>query len=539
MNIAARFEESCPVSELRRLATHFDPPSESRKQALLQVLATRPLRPGPRLVGYCNLLMFLCAHPGAAGPGALAEAELARIASLLQQTGKRNRRSLENSGLPYTRTVCTYSHDLLRWLVDRPGVDVRFDSFHRPLVAPGAALKCTLPPVERESTDGGLSGKRLLDALAGPRDRWIPFLLGEFGRLDGLPLVKDHLFDGMHLYVALEPRDRSFSIPFNRIDRGRVYYHRDLLRQFDHRRLMAKRLPKPARLSAPMRSAVLDCARTTMVLLQRETDPTTYADSRTLRLYRLERGVSVAVYGMLPARQMPLESYLGYTLFKNGFPAAYGGGWVFGRRALIGINVFAQFRGGESGFMLGQLLRVFRQSLGVGCFEVEPYQYGEGNPEGIRSGAFWFYYRNGFRPVDDALRRIAEREYAKVSAGTGYKTPARVLRSFTASNLVLDLDGSKPPRVAELRSQVTKMIRDQYRGDRAAAEADCRRRVIGRAAAPAGLGPDERSALSEVSLWTQAAGLAWTPNRRLLWQMTRAKPADPYRYQRLLIELLR
>jgi hypothetical protein len=34
-----------------------------------------------------------------------------------------------------------------------------------------------------------------------------------------------------------------------------------------------------------------------LALLQRETDPATHMDIPTLRLYHLERGISVAVYG--------------------------------------------------------------------------------------------------------------------------------------------------------------------------------------------------------------------------------------------------
>ena len=119
-----------------------------------------------------------------------------------------------------------------------------------------------------------------------------------------------------------------------------------------------------------------------MVLTGRETDTSTYMDENSFRLFELERGISVAIYGMTPERQLPLESYVGYTLFKNGFPAAYGGAWVFGERSLFGINVFEQFRGGESGFILCQLLRVYRQAFNVNYFEVEPYQFGLDNPEG-------------------------------------------------------------------------------------------------------------------------------------------------------------
>ena len=36
----------------------------------------------------------------------------------------------------------------------------------------------------------------------------------------------------------------------------------------------------------------------------------------------------------------------------------------------------------------------------MGRFVVEPSQFGGTNKEGLLSGAFWFYYRLGFRPID-------------------------------------------------------------------------------------------------------------------------------------------
>lgn len=110
---------------------------------------------------------------------------------------------------------------------------------------------------------------------------------------------------------------------------------------------------------------------------------------------------------------MPLESYVGYTLFKNEFPVAYGGAWVFGERADFGINIFDAFRGGESGYMFCQLLRVFRQVFQINYFLVEAFQYGLDNPEGIDSAAFWFYYRYGFKPLNKEINMIANIEYKK------------------------------------------------------------------------------------------------------------------------------
>lgn len=95
-------------------------------------------------------------------------------------------------------------------------------------------------------------------------------------------------------------------------------------------------------------------------------------DERSFSLYELERGVTVAIYGMIPERQLPLESYVGFTLFKNGLPAAYGGAWIFGEYANFGINIFESFRGGESGYMMCQLLRVYKQVFNISFLKSKP-----------------------------------------------------------------------------------------------------------------------------------------------------------------------
>jgi hypothetical protein len=176
--------------------------------------------------------------------------------------------------------------------------------------------------------------------------------------------------------------------------------------------LMNQPLPPPRRLGADARAELVRVLRNTMALTSRETDPATYLDARALRVYALERGLAVALFGMTPERQLPLESYVGFTLFKNGLPVAYGGAWVMGERAAFGMNIFEPFRGGESGFMMCQVLRAYRQAFKVRYFEVDAHQFGLDNPDGIASGAFWFYYRHGFRPLSAPLQRLALQEEA-------------------------------------------------------------------------------------------------------------------------------
>ena len=179
-----------------------------------------------------------------------------------------------------------------------------------------------------------------------------------------------------------------------------------------------------------------------LAALGRETDAIALAVRRGRARTTISRAASaLALYTMRPDRRGPLDSHIGMMLFKNGVPVGYGGGWPFLGTCRIGVNVFAPFRGGESALLFGQVLRVYRQCFGVGRFVAEPSQFGGTNSEGLRSGAFWFYYRLGFRPVEP--RRGAPRGATNGRACGRSRTIARRspgLRRFTGSDIELRLD---------------------------------------------------------------------------------------------------
>ena len=119
-----------------------------------------------------------------------------------------------------------------------------------------------------------------------------------------------------------------------------------------------------------------------------------------------------------------LDSTLATSCSKNRVPIAYGGGWPFLGTCKIGISIFAPFRGGESAFLMVSVLRVYAQLFAVERFVVEPYQFGAGNREGLESGAFWFYFRLGFRPVEPKLHAVALDEFEQMRRKPGYRDVA-------------------------------------------------------------------------------------------------------------------
>ncbi|MDH4289247.1 MAG: hypothetical protein OEV65_10915 [Aquincola sp.] len=525
------------AARLRAVAHRFDPAALEAKREALARAARATLRDARVLPRYHELLLFLLAHPADAAQRTVVEAEMRRLAAFLRTRRGRHGAWLDGEGLPWVETAARFSHDCVRWLMGHPHARVTLDGFGEGARADlNAVLRLTLPSVERSETTAELDNLALLDTLRVPRSRRLAFVIDELARLDSQPFVKDHLFDSLELFVTMRPTDRRLSRAYSRLPVPAVFFQRDLLRAFDARALMDSPLPALRPLDRAARDDVVRVVKTAFVLTSRETDPGTYLDERALAVVDLERGLTVAVYGMVPERQLPLESYAGFTLFKNGLAAAYGGAWLLGRRAGFGMNIFEPYRGGESGYMMCQVLRTYRQLFGVSFFEVDAHQFGLDNPDGIATGAFWFYYRYGFRPLDAALARLAEHERATMRRRPGHRSNEKTLLRFTGSNVALNFGGPVPPHLFDLTTLVTRMVQRRYRSDRQAAERDCLRRLASLTGPLDGLDAAQRAVAVEVALVARAMDLDDTRRLGLLRRMIQVKPVNLFAYQHLWLE---
>jgi hypothetical protein len=526
LNAAAR--------RLRAVAWRFDADGATAKRDALRRLARAPLAESAALPSLYDTLLFLRAHPSDRAMLALVEAAFARLASFLRRGRGHHGARLQEQGLPFVEMTTRFTHDCLRWLQGHPHGRVAIDSWGDDARADlNAILALTLPSVERSETTASLDNAALLAALRVPSSRQLAFVINELSRLDALPFVKDHLFNELELFVRVTPTDRRLSKAYSRLPMRAVHFQTDLLRSFDAAALMNQRLPAARVLNGDALGEVVRVIKTSFVLTSRETDPGTYMDERTLRVWDLERGLSVAIYGMVPARQMPLESYVGFTLFKNGLAAAYGGAWIFGPRAGFGMNIFEPYRGGESGYMMCQVLRTYRQAFGVDFFEVDAHQFGLDNPDGIATGAFWFYYRYGFRPLDGALAALAERERRKIGATPGYRSREKTLLRLTGSNVALNFGRAVPAHVFDLTVPVTRMVGRRYGGDRLAAEREAVARFVARTGAARRLTPAQQQVLAEVALVAEANAISNRSQLAILRKMVAVKPVGLWAYQRL------
>jgi len=114
--------------------------------------------------------------------------------------------------------------------------------------------------------------------------------------------------------------------------------------------------------------------------------------------------------------------------------------------------------------LFAQTLRVFAALFDTRHFIASPYQFGQDNDEAIQSGAFWFYYRMGFRPVTRPLTKLAADEWARLKRSRTRRTPARTLHRLAGCDLVLSIPGSKrnerfaESNLARVAAAVTKSV---------------------------------------------------------------------------------
>jgi hypothetical protein len=165
------------------------------------------------------------------------------------------------------------------------------------------------------------------------------------------------------------------------------------------------------------------------------------------------------VFGLLPEYRFPLECTMGFLILANGVPVGYGGSSVLFRQVNTGINIFAEYRGSEASYLWVQVMRVYHALFGCTRFIVNPYQFGGDNSEGLQSGAFWFYYRLGFRPVAAEIRQLARKQALRRRRNKDYRSDLRTLRQLASCDMQLTLPGSRASDLfAERWIETTSML---------------------------------------------------------------------------------
>ena len=375
-------------------------------------------------------------------------------------------------------------------------------------------------------------GYDALDALRG-RATDATFLVRAIDALPGDSFTRESLFDGLDPSCELHPGRDTPSRTLDRYAAAPVIFRSAPLRRSrPDLRAQIHRPPQAVRdLPAREGARLVDLARGVMITRQRDLDAFAYGDARDVRIVDDGDGLAFVLVGMLPARRTLLQAVYGVLTLQNGVPIGYSQVDVLGGSAEISFNTFPTFRGGETAYTFARLLATVRHVLGASSFSIEPYQLGKGNDEGIETGAWWFYYKMGFRPRSAAPRRIVRTELARMKANPRHRSSPTTLRKLADWHLFFELDPAHPrglPPVAALGARVAAQLAKHPALDRASALDEASRTLMRLAGLRSlrGFTPAERLAWRRWSPFVLALpGLTrWSAaDRRAVARVVRAK----------------
>ena len=254
------------------------------------------------------------------------------------------------------------------------------------------------------------------------------------------------LFDTLDLPLTWHIGNARTSRSRLRLAGQKLYCHQEpLLRRGDIS--LARELETPPlpvrRLARPEARRILDLILDTSAMRFRELYGFSHPDEAGVFHADAGRGVDIFFFGVPPAWRLPLRAYHGGLFFKNGVPAGYVETLSLFERAEVGFNLYYTFREGESAWLYARLLRLFRQILGVTCFSVDPYQIGLENPEAVDSGAFWFYRKLGFRPVNPKVAELTAREERRMRQTPGYRSSKRTLEKMADGYILFEASSAE------------------------------------------------------------------------------------------------
>jgi len=436
------------LAELEAAKRNFGSGGAKVSRALTS-LANSHLAEAESLIHFHETLLFLRAYPPNATILNLVERSLRsfnqRVARLVEADADLS--ALDNpevSGIAGGSVTSNFSYAIVRWLVAKYPTQLSIDwDWFEEEDRFGATMPRFLPLLEDDAmVEAHVPFQEWLDAARG-RTRELTWLNQQF---ESLPLPdrrKAELYDALKLHVTWRFGARA-SRTLMRQSTRRIFFHDKPLiqrREISLSRELSSPLIPIQRLSRREGEKILDLARETSAVRYRELHGFTYGDAGRVLKAELGRGTEVFVTGVPPENRLPLRAYHAALVFKNGVPVAYFEGLSICERMESGFNLYYTFRDGETAWLYVRILRLMRQLLGVTVFSIDPYQVGHENEEGIESGAFWFYRKLGFRPVNPALMELTNAEEQKLRANAGYRTPPRTLRKLASGHMLFELPG--------------------------------------------------------------------------------------------------
>jgi hypothetical protein len=461
------------LRQLEKLKNVYGGDAAARKLDLLEQLERRCLDKAKEVYRLHEFLSFLHAYPD-------NRPVLEQVERMLHEFRKRSdlrrhRRELIDTGITGTDIYYRFFWPTACWLVKRfPGnLTIDWTEFtHKDKLID--MLVMLLPYSEYPALDTlSFSPREWLDRLKGPDETDAAFLIRRFVALRSSSFTREKLYEDLDILMRLAPGPGTptrssakligMPVVFQTIPLSRV---RPNLRQ------EIRKPPRRVRLLPPPEGQrLVDTAVEAMITRARDLDAFAYGDRNDVRLVDCGQGLQFACIGQIPERRLLLETVYGFLTIKNGVPVGYVLASSLFNSSEIAYNIFETYRGVEAAHIFGRVLAMARHLFGSTAFSIDPYQLGHNNKEGLKSGAWWFYYKLGFRPEDPEVREIVRAELRCMRLNPRHRSSLATLQKLSSEPMFLYLDKTKRGVLAkipigELGLRISRLLADRFGSDR-------------------------------------------------------------------------
>ena len=343
-------------------------------------------------------------------------------------------------------------------------------------------LRSLLPYAELILLDeSGFSAREWIERVKGPDETDAAFLVHRLQKMRCREETREMAFEDLDVPMSIMPGPATPSRTKARYAASPIVWQ--TRPRSAKRPVLRTEIRKPPKKVTAMSRAegrrLIRLARQSVVTRDREVDAFANASADDVFVVDCEQGLQFVGMGGKPDRRHILEAVYIFLIMKNGMPIGYIQPCALFGSVEVNFNMFETFRGGDAGWMYGRALATIHHLTKADCFVLDPYQLGgDGNTEGLKTGAWWFYYKMGFRPRDPDIRRLGLKEARKVKANPRYRTPISILRELGEAEMYLYLGKQRDDVLSifpldKLGLHITRMLAQRFGADREKAIATC------------------------------------------------------------------
>jgi hypothetical protein len=387
------------------------------------------------------------------------------------------------------------------------------------------ALHLLVPYSETVALDvKRLPPRRWIRLLKGPEETDAAFLILRFQALGGESPVVERLYDSLDVPIRLAPGPDTPARTREKWDAAPiVFQRRPPSRARPSIRAVVRKAEFRVRSVAPGDGRrLIDLANAAMIPRHRDLLVFLHGDENDVRLVDFGDGLQLAMIGAEPGHRLVLEAVYGFLTLRNGVPIGYLLNSALFGSCELAYNVFETFRGSETALIYGRFIATVSRLFGADSFTVDPYQLGSKNQEGLRSGAWWFYYKLGFRPRNPEIRTLVREELTRLERDPSHRTSPPTLRRLAADNLYFSLRRPRADVLGRIRLGDVGVRISRYLADRFGSERERGIRTCSKEASRLlGIGDLGRLPAGERMAWER-----WSPLVLILPGVERWSPAE-------------